>query len=72
MSKMSNLPTCTLKRLVYETDIGSELYVLYKGTLLYRHWASLYGIDAATEMHTWWCKAWEAYTPDCGRAHEEL
>ena len=58
---MSNLPTRTLKRLVYETAVGSDLYVLYKGTLLYRHWANLYGIPAATEMHTWWVKAWESY-----------
>lgn len=58
MSEISNIPSRTLKRLVYETPVGTDLYILYKGTLLFRQWAKLYGVAAAREMHSNWVSLW--------------
>lgn len=58
MRKISNLPSKAILRLLDKHERGSELWILYKGTLLYRHWIQLHGMDAANEMHDWWMNAW--------------
>lgn len=72
MSKMSNLPTKTLARMVYQEPVGSPNWILYKGTLLYRRWALLYGIKNAAEMHGWWYDQWQPYVKSCQEPPDQV
>lgn len=69
MSALSNLPSRKLLRMVEQHEVGSELWILYKGTLLYRHWLQLHGEMAASDMHDWWVKAWRRQV-DAGQQAE--
>lgn len=46
-------------RLVGDLKIGSDLWIEYKSTLLYRHWVAMHGNAAALEMVNHWVAAWK-------------
>ena len=72
MSRLSNLPTRTLARMVYEAEVGSPEWILYKGTLLHRRWSQQFGVAAANEMHAWWYAAWHRQDTPCEDEPEQL
>jgi len=59
----SNIPSRTLLRLVNDLKIGSDLWIEYKSTLLYRHWVAMHGNAAALEMVNHWVGAWKESQP---------
>lgn len=59
----SNIPSRTLLRLVGDLKIGSDLWIEYKSTLLYRHWVAMHGNAAALEMVNHWVSAWKKQQP---------
>lgn len=59
MSNLSNLSNRELLKKLKGVEVGTEDYIRYKGTLLFRHWYQKWGEKNAKEMHEQWVAMWK-------------